>query len=358
MSAEPVPGLLVGSLPSASAEDAMREVSGFAAALPAVPDGETGVARGAWLQCAIPALLATPGLRFVEPHPERPGEVREAAPPATGIYAQDRAGFVTGRAQLRPGVRPEDLVVPPLGYARWALASYRVQRRLVDEGALAPSTRLLVSLPSPWAFGTYFAAAGARAALVTACEAALRREATELVDSMPRDHLAVQIDSVEPLRWPDLDEGDRDAWVATVAGLVRALPADVPCGLHLCYGDLAHRHTREPESLADCVEMANRVTAEVPLAWVHVPEPVGRTDREYVAALADLDAGGTTLFLGCLHPSDDEHAARARLDTARASLPPGTTVGVSTECGLGRTPPTDYARLRALFTAVTGVADL
>ena len=39
------------------------------------------------------------------------------------------------------------------------------------------------------------------------------------------------------------------------------VPADVPAGLHLCYGDYGHQHFKQPESLALQVRLLNAVAA-------------------------------------------------------------------------------------------------
>jgi hypothetical protein len=65
-----------------------------------------------------------------------------------------------------------------------------------------------------------------------------------------------------------------------VPGLVRCIetvPADVPVGMHLCYGDYGHQHFMQPESLQMQVEVVNAVTsaAHRPVDFVSFTVPQG-----------------------------------------------------------------------------------
>ena len=61
-----------------------------------------------------------------------------------------------------------------------------------------------------------------------------------------------------------------DHWLAL--GLivwVTLAAADVPVGMHLCYGDYGHQHFTQPESLALQVELVNDgpVTLVLDTSW-------------------------------------------------------------------------------------------
>ena len=69
-------------------------------------------------------------------------------------------------------------------------------------------------------------------------------------------------------------------------GMVRCLervPADVPAGLHLCYGDYGHEHWMQPGSLQMQVDLVNAVTAATgaPLDFVSFTVPQDRDDGAY-----------------------------------------------------------------------------
>ena len=116
----------------------------------------------------------------------------------------------------------------------------------------------------------------------------------------------------------------------------RLIPEDVMLGIHLCYGDLGHKHGTEPSDLTVCVHLANEAVeaAGRRVDWVHMPVPRDRDDDEYFRALARFN-GGTRLFLGLVHHTDGIEGARRRIDAAKKYV---TDFGVATECGFGRRP--------------------
>ena len=95
-------------------------------------------------------------------------------------------------------------------------------------------------------------------------------------------------------------------------GLVRCLervPADVPVGMHLCYGDYGHQHFKQPESLQMQVDLVNAVTsaAQRPLNFVSFTVPQGRNDVAYFEPLGGLKTGPETELYFALvpyHPDD------------------------------------------------------
>ena len=116
------------------------------------------------------------------------------------------------------------------------------------------------------------------------------------------------------------------------------LPDEALLGLHLCYGDLGHRHFKEPKDLALVVRMANAGVAAIrrPVDFVHMPVPRNRSDDAYFAPLADLTISDTKLFLGLMHHTDGVQGTLQRLETAQKHA---SGFGIATECGFGRRPP-------------------
>jgi len=117
------------------------------------------------------------------------------------------------------------------------------------------------------------------------------------------------------------------------------IPANVPVGLHLCYGDFHHKHFSEPKSLDLCVRMANIAAQETkhPIAYTHMPVPISRTDDAYFAATRELDSSAGTLYAGLVHYTDGVDGGMRRADALGRYF--SGTVGIATECGLGRRPP-------------------
>jgi hypothetical protein len=83
-------------------------------------------------------------------------------------------------------------------------------------------------------------------------------------------------------------------------------------------------------ALADGVKPERRVAR--PIACIHMPGPIDRTDEDSFKLLANLKlliAAGTGLYLGCVHAADDVDWARRRIDAARKFV---AEFGVATEC--------------------------
>jgi hypothetical protein len=136
-----------------------------------------------------------------------------------------------------------------------------------------------------------------------------------------------------------------DAIIAALARCVDQVPAQIPAGLHLCYGDYGHQHFKQPESLALQVRVMNAVTAAArrPVSFVSFTVPQYQREDNYFA-LAELTTGpGTELNFALVpyHPAEQAAGtteAQVRLiDAALAASPKGRRAwGVCTECGMGR----------------------
>jgi len=86
-----------------------------------------------------------------------------------------------------------------------------------------------------------------------------------------------------------------DAIIAALARCVDHVPAEVPAGLHLCYGDYGHQHFMQPASLALQVRVVNAVTAAAarPVSFVSftVPQVPARGELLRAAGRADRGSG-------------------------------------------------------------------
>ena len=172
-----------------------------------------------------------------------------------------------------------------------------------------------------------------------------------LLGAIPHDEVAVQWDvAVEfGVLEDSFAPGGAQAFDAIVAGLVRCVdqvPAGVPAGLHLCYGDYGHQHFKQPESLALQVRVLNAVTdaARRTVSFVSFTVPQYQRDEAYFAPLAELAADpGTELNFALVpyHPADQapgttEDQVRF-IDAGLAASPGGSRAwGICTECGMGR----------------------
>jgi hypothetical protein len=296
-----------------------------------IPDGEFGE-RYYWLQFQTRRLEATPGLT-------RLGDV-----PFLIRDEFDQRPFA-----LDGSVAAEDLVLPDLGYAVAAIESYAVFARLQAEGVVAPGTRFQVSLPTPAAVVGVFIAPQDRAAVEPVYTRALYAELDRIVAALPHDGVQVQWDAAVEFAWleravlggfvlapwwDDVLEGV----LVRLADAAAHVPADVPVGFHLCYGDVEEAHFVQPK---DAGVLASVVTGILersprPIAYLHLPVPIERDDAAYFAPLAAVTLPeGTDLYLGLVHHEDGVEGALRRIEAASTALP---RFGIGTECGLGRGP--------------------
>lgn len=324
---------LVGSINLPDAETTFRTVSEHLGdRLHRIPDGEVGE-RFHWILFQTRAFDGTAGLSRI------PGDPIEIA------------GFDVRPFLLEEGVDPASIEFADLGYAAAAQESYEVFARLRSEEVIRPGTRFQVSLPSPSACVASFVVPQDRAAVEPAYRAALAREVAEIVATIPAEDLAIQWDVavefalIEAVEIPGLGqylpwfEGDViDGCAKRVAGMAHLVPEGVELGFHLCYGDVAEAHFKEPSDTANLTAMANALFNAVdrPIDFIHLPVPIERDDEEYFAPLRDLALPeGTELYLGLVHREDGVEGANRRISAARSVV---GSFGVATECGFGRGP--------------------
>jgi len=323
-----------GSVNLPDAESVMREIT---ARVPAgvlrIPDGEPGD-RAGWIFFQAHRFLRLPWLVPVQPFD-----------PAEGDYEH------MPQLRLADGVDPATVTWPDPGYADAYLGSYETFTALREEGVIPAGTRFQVEYPTPLAsIGAYVVPEQQRI-LLPGYERAMFADVNRLLAAIPRDDVAVQWDvavefSLLEEFFGPMSPQEVDAIIANLARCVDAVPAEVPVGLHLCYGDWGHEHFKQPESLALQVRVVNAVTAAAgrPVSFVSFTVPQYQRAESYFAPLAGLAAGpDTELNFGIVpyHPGDQAPGTtedQARLiDAALAASPGGSRDwGVCTECGMGR----------------------
>jgi hypothetical protein len=322
-----------GSVNLADAESVMREiVSRVPSGLRRVPDGETGD-RDNWIMFQMRKFQQSPSL------------VMTQAGGGEGDYEQ------TPQFRLADGIDPAQVTWPDLGYAGAYLASYQIFAALRENGVTPPGVRFQVEYPTPLASIGAYIVPDQQPALLGSYEQAMFADLDRVLAAIPPDDLAVQWDVA--VEFGVLEEafgpGGAQAFDMIIAGLVRCIdqvPAEIPVGLHLCYGDYGHQHFKQPESLALQVRVLNAVLAAAgrPLSFVSFTVPQYQRDESYFAPLAELTAGPDTELNFALvpyHPADQASGTtgdQVRLiDAALAASPGGRRDwGVCTECGMGR----------------------
>jgi hypothetical protein len=255
-----------------------------------------------------------------------------------------------------------DVVFGPLGFAREALASYAIFRQMKAAGEIAQAQRFMVALPTPWAPVYSFISYRWQREVHARYEAAVLGELAEIVAGVPADELALQWDVATEMSWwervyPAPFEAIEAEIVESLLRLLRAVPARVELGLHLCYGSMNNRHWKEPADTGHLVTLTNALTRslERPIDFLHLPVPQNRTDAGYFAPLASLDLSRVReLYLGLLHLDDGVPGALERVAAARAFVP---RFGIACECGLGRRKPDAIPDWLSLHAAVASRLD-
>ena len=274
--------------------------------------------------------------------------------PARPLDAADGDYEQLPQLRLADGVDPAQMRWPDLGYAEAYLGSYETFCALREEGIIPGGVRFQVEYPTPLASIGGYIVPEQQQALLGSYEQAMFADLDRLLAAIPPGEVAVQWDVA--VEFGVLEEsfapGGAQAFDAIIAGLVRcvdAVPAEVPAGLHLCYGDYGHQHFKQPESLALQVRVLNAVTAAArrTVSFVSFTVPQYQREQSYFAPLAGLAAGpGTELNFALVpyHPADQAPGTtgdQVRLiDTALAASPGGSRAwGICTECGMGRAGP-------------------
>jgi hypothetical protein len=310
-----------------------------------VPDGEVG-GRRLWISWQYPVLRSNP---FLKPDPA--GRKRQT----TGFL------FLC----LADGVTPEELKFGELGYAREARASYLDFCAARDAGTLPKDARFQVCLPTPMGVLYPIIVPEQLPLIEPAYEAAMLREVEALCRHIPHEDLCIQwdfcdemilIDGQPQTHFPTINTSLPEI-MARMRRICAPIPADVELGIHLCYGDFGATHFVEPIDAAKLVEAANALTQAIehPLAYIHMPVPIGRDDEAFFRPLRDLRLGaGTELYLGVVHAADGVEGTRRRMAAAKPYAPP---FGIATECGMARArTPTLVRDLLRIHAEAAGAA--
>jgi hypothetical protein len=346
--------LLVGSVPLETAEDVFTTFGPpLGPHLFSIPDGEVGDRRWWVLRMHFQVFNGHPDLITIKrPAPDNGVE---------RLVPRDRRDM--WQFKVKPGVDVVRFGNPGwrLGFARDAIASYFVFRKLRAEGVLPSHLRFQVSLPlvnSVITQGT-FPEAGDIAGVREGYEAALAAEITTIVEKIPHRDLALQWDC----SWEITDvnggvpglspEGALARNVPQIARLSSIVPREVALGIHFCFGTFGGWPRFAPDSLGPTVELANEVlkSTDRQFEWINIPT-LDRTDEGFYAPLKNLrHPSSTEIYLGAIHTME---TIVQRLNVARKFLP---QFGLAAYCGFGRLRAedipqiiTDHVRAVSLLT--------
>jgi hypothetical protein len=266
---------------------------------------------------------------------------------------------------LVEGASADTIDWPNLGYADAYAESFELFDRLQSEGTIPAGVRFQMQYPTPLASMAGSIAPQDMADVAVSYERALFADLQDALARVPHDRCAVQWDvAVEfGLLEGAMGPGSAMPMDQITPGLLRCIdvvPADVPVGLHLCYGDYGHEHFKQPDSLQMQVDLVNALTAAAsrPINWASFTVPQARSDAEYFAPLGDLTAAPETELYFALvpyHPDNQpEGTTAAQVGHIDGALG-GREWGVCTECGMGRVDTGDVPRLLDLHREIIAV---
>jgi len=344
-----------GSVNLPDAEAVMREISSrIPVGVRRMTDGETGD-RGYWILFQIRKFLQMPEFEAVTA-----GQAYE-----TSADAPQMPEF-----RLAEGASADTIEWPNLGYADAYAESFEVFDRLQKEGTIPAGVRFQVQYPTPLASMAGTIVPDDQQAVAASYERALFADLDALLRRLPHGRCAVQWDVAVEF---GLLEGAMGLGSATpidqiTPALVRCVdrvPADVPVGLHLCYGDYGHQHFKQPDSVQLQVDLVNAVVATVhrPVNWASFTVPQARRDADYFAPLRDLAAGPETELYFALvpyHPDDQSDGTTTdqlrHIDGALGLSSAGPREwGICTECGMGRVERSEVPKLLDLHSEILGL---
>jgi hypothetical protein len=341
-----------GSVNLPDAEQVMRAISSrIPNGVRRMTDGETGE-RGYWILYQIAKFRQMPEFEQV-----------------AELHAYETEDEAPEMPQLRlaEGASADTIDWPNLGYADAYAASFAIFDRLQQEGTIPAGVRFQMQYPTPLASMAGTLVPEDMSAVAASYECALFADVDKALSALPHDRVAVQWDVAVELGLLEgaMGPGSSIPLDEVTPALTRAIervPADVPVGMHLCYGDYGHQHFKQPQSLRMQVELVNGVVAAAgrPVNWASFTVPQGRGDRDYFAPLRDLQAGPETELYFALvpyHPSEQAEGTSAaqteHIDAALAESAAGAREwGVCTECGMGRVASEDVPTLLDLHRAL------
>ena len=338
---------LVGSVPLASAQDVFATVSAaLGDRLKRIPDGETGD-RGDWITWLEPAFANNPAL-------EKSDE----------LFRIHATGTARIRYRLKPGKSVGDVSFDNLFYADVAKRSYAEFAALKRAGKIGPDVRFQIDLVPAHSVIWLFLQGDLHQALDPVFNQALKREIDKIAAGLPHDQIAIQFDVASAVfarlqrNEPNAYGKDRaemlTSFSAILTDLAERVPADIELLFNFCYGDSNHKHVIEPTDMADMVDVANRLSADIkrPINLIHMPVPRDRADDAYFAPLSGLRLRPETeLSLGLVHYTDGVAGTRRRVAAAEKHV---KDFSVATECGFGRRDPATIPDLLRIHAEIAG----
>ena len=338
---------LVGSVPLGNSREVFETVSAvLGPRLKRIPDGETGE-RSDWITWLEPVFSDNPNL-------EKSDE----------LFRIHATGTARIRYRLKPGKSVGDVTFGNLFYADIAGQSYAEFAALKKQGSVPKDCRFQIDLVPAHSVIWLFLQDDLHQPLDPIYNDALKREIDKIAATLPHDQIAIQFDVASAVfarlqrNEPNAYGKDRAEMLVSfsriLTDLAERVPADIELLFHFCYGDSNHKHVVEPRDMADMVDMANRLSADIsrPIELIHMPVPRDRADESYFQPLAHLELHPETeLSLGLVHYTDGIAGTRKRIATAEKFA---RSFSIATECGFGRRVPSSILDLLKIHVDAAG----
>jgi hypothetical protein len=339
-----------GSVNLPDAETVMREISSrIPHGVRRMTDGETGD-RCYWISFQTRKFEQMPEFEEVAV-----GQAYETSPDAPPMP----------QLRLTEGASAEMISWPNLGYADAYAKSFAIFERMQQEGTIPDGVRFQLQYPTPLASMAGTIVPDDLPAVAPSYGEALCADLDAAPQRLPHDRVAIQWDVAVEFGALEGAMGPKMPLDQIAPGLVRCIdrvPAAVPVGMHLCYGDYGHQHFTQPDSLQLQVDVVNAVTsaAQRPVNFVSFTVPQGRNDSAYFEPLGGLRTDADTELYFALvpyHPDDQAPGTTAEqiehIDAALLSSPGGSRPwGICTECGMGRVAAGDVPGLLDLHREI------
>lgn len=351
--------LLIGSLPFASDEDAMkRALDALGPTLFCLPDGEIGEKtpafpqgnRIAWAVYAIEKLTQDKASWQVVKEPVR----------GTDGMAINYAGF----QKLKPLHSPADMPhYVQLGYDAFFKLNYPIFKQLRVQHEL-PHLKFQVGVPTGFAMGFAFANPLTWLRYTYAFNAVIAREVNAILAQAGSD-VIVQVEVPPELyaayKLPAFLVG---LALKPIQDLLRKINPGAQIGIHLCLGDFHNEALVHPKTLDKMVSFSNKLVEEWPaqhtLVYIHYPFAEGSVppsnEADHYVPLKDIVLPtGTRFVAGFVHEKrtleEHQHILHS-IERVR-----GQAVDIACSCGLGRRNPATATELMSLMAQLVNTAE-